>query len=506
MYYIQLLVILFFYLVIFAIGAWAGKREAKHQELSEENLILAGRHLPLFVGFFTMTATWVGGGYINGTAEIVFDKNQGLLWAQAPWGYAISLIIGGLFFAGIMRKHEFTTMLDPFERRYGERLTAILFLPALVGELFWSAAILTALGTTFGTILNFDMTTSILISAAFAIGYTMLGGLLAVAYTDVIQLLFILIGLIIALPFAFENSGGISTMIAQYSQNFGEVATLIPSNDMGGYIWVWFDFAFLLMLGGIPWQVYFQRVLACKDGKTARLMSFVAAGGCIIMAVPAVIIGAIGATTDWSALGIAAPENAAMILPYVLQHLTPPIIATIGLGAVAAAVMSSVDSSILSVSTMFVWNVYRPLINPEADNSVQKRVTRMTILVMGTLATLLALKVKSVSALWFLCADFVYVILFPQLVMALWNKSANQIGAVSGIVVGLILRLGGGEPTFGLPAFITYLPLAEDGTSLFPFRTFSMLMSLMSIYLVSILTQKWNKAKPLELKSLEASS
>lgn len=45
------------------------------------------------IGFFSI-ATWVGGGYINGTAEVVYDTAQGLVWAQAPWGYALSLLIG----------------------------------------------------------------------------------------------------------------------------------------------------------------------------------------------------------------------------------------------------------------------------------------------------------------------------------------------------------------------------------------------------------------------------
>ena len=58
----------------------------------QEETMLAGRNIGMFVGIFTMTATWVGGGYINGTAEIVF--NDGLIWCQAPFGYAFSLMLG----------------------------------------------------------------------------------------------------------------------------------------------------------------------------------------------------------------------------------------------------------------------------------------------------------------------------------------------------------------------------------------------------------------------------
>ena len=58
----------------------------------QEEVMLAGRNIGMFVGIFTMTATWVGGGYINGTAEIVFSS--GLIWCQAPLGYALSLALG----------------------------------------------------------------------------------------------------------------------------------------------------------------------------------------------------------------------------------------------------------------------------------------------------------------------------------------------------------------------------------------------------------------------------
>ena len=54
--------------------------------------MLAGRNIGMFVGIFTMTATWVGGGYINGTAEVMF--RDGFIWCQAPFGYALSLMLG----------------------------------------------------------------------------------------------------------------------------------------------------------------------------------------------------------------------------------------------------------------------------------------------------------------------------------------------------------------------------------------------------------------------------
>jgi len=500
---IQLLSILFFYVLIFLVGVYAAQREK--QSPHGGDMILAGRDLSLAVGIFTMTATWVGGGYINGTAEAVYDHARGLLWAQAPWGYAISLAIGGLLFARVMHGHGFRTLLDPFERRYGKRMAAILFVPALLGEIFWSAAILTALGTTFGTILGYDFSISIIVSSAVAIAYTMLGGLRAVAYTDVVQLICIALGLVIALPFAIGHAGGMGHVVDTYSASFGERASFFPPTaaffgrgDLSASVWQWTDLALLLMLGGVPWQVYFQRVLACRSANGAVGMSLAAAVGCIVLAIPPILIGAVGATADWSLAGASAPANPALVLPQVLHTLVPPWIGVIGLGAVAAAVMSSVDSSILSASSMFMWNIYRPLLRPEASPEAGQRTMRIAVLVVGAAATLLALQVGSIYVLWYLCADLVYVVLFPQLVMALWFKKANAFGAAAGIAVGLFLRIGAGEPLLGLPAFLPYPMTGADGVSLFPFRTFSMLMNFAAIAAVSVLTQSIQPTRPLD--------
>ena len=73
--------------------------------------MLAGRNIGMFVGIFTMTATWVGGGYINGTAEIVF--RDGLIWCQAPFGYALSLMLGK--FQSLMANSERLRKILKFE-------------------------------------------------------------------------------------------------------------------------------------------------------------------------------------------------------------------------------------------------------------------------------------------------------------------------------------------------------------------------------------------------------
>lgn len=482
-----------FYALIFGVGAYAARLR---QEGSSEAMMLAGRQLPLFVAIFTMSATWVGGGYINGTAE--YTASTGLVWVQAPWGYALSLILGGLFFARRMRRYRFHTMLDPLAQRFGQRIAALLFLPALTGELFWTAAILTALGTTFGAIAGLDTPTAIVASAAITVAYTAIGGLWAVALTDVVQLLLLFGGLWLVVPFALSATDGLPVAWSKYQSAYGAAASLLPSRAaLGNYYWNWWDYALLLIFGGIPWQVYFQRVLASRDEQTAVRLSVIAGGVCLLAAIPAVLIGIAAHAADWQQLGLPAPPNAASTLPWVVRYLTPQWVGIIGLGAIAAAVMSSADSSILSASSMASWNIFRPLVQPQAGSQKLGKVVQRMIWIVGTAAMLIALNIQSVYELWFLCSDFVYCLLFPALLSALFDPKANAIGAGAGFLVAAVLRFGGGDTTLGLPMWIPY-PMIEDGVSLFPFRTTAMLAGLLTIFIGSRLTAGWAPPKPLD--------
>ncbi|XP_005184773.1 high-affinity choline transporter 1 [Musca domestica] len=472
--------IVLFYLLILFVGIWAGRKKEAGND-SEEEVMLAGRSIGLFVGIFTMTATWVGGGYINGTAEAIYTS--GLVWCQAPFGYALSLVFGGIFFANPMRKQGYITMLDPLQDSFGERMGGLLFLPALCGEVFWAAGILAALGATLSVIIDMDHRTSVILSSCIAIFYTLFGGLYSVAYTDVIQLFCIFIGLWMCIPFAWANDHvkSLSSMDVDW---IGHVA---PEQR-----WFYIDYGLLLIFGGIPWQVYFQRVLSSKTAGRAQVLSYVAAAGCILMAIPPVLIGAIAKATPWNETDYTGPypltvQETSMILPMVLQYLTPDFVSFFGLGAVSAAVMSSADSSVLSAASMFARNVYKLIFRQKASEMEIIWVMRGGIIVVGIMATIMALTIPSIYGLWSMCSDLVYVILFPQLLMVVhFKKHCNTYGSLAAYLIALFIRLSGGESLLGLPALIHYPGYdAENETQLFPFRTMAMLVSLVTLVVVS---------------------
>ncbi|KAG8586959.1 hypothetical protein GDO81_005521 [Engystomops pustulosus] len=394
-----------------------------------------------------------------------------------------------------MRSKGYVTMLDPFQQIYGKRMGGLLFVPALMGEMFWAAAILSALGATISVIVDIDINISVIVSALIAIFYTLVGGLYSVAYTDVVQLFCIFIGLWISVPFAMTHPAVTDITVTAVEEVYKDPwLGSIRREDA----WSWIDSFLLLILGGIPWQAYFQRVLSASSATYAQVLSILAAFGCLVMAIPSILIGAIGASTEWNqtAYGLPDPQTrneTDMILPIVLQYLCPPYISFFGLGAVSAAVMSSADSSVLSASSMFARNIYQLSFRQNASEREISLVMKITVFVFGAGATAMALLAKSVYGLWYLSSDLVYIVIFPQLLCVLFIKGTNTYGSVMGYILGLFLRISGGEPYLHLQALICYGDCYLDRNNIylqrFPFKTLSMLVSFLTNIAISYLAK-----------------
>ncbi|HEX4947556.1 MAG TPA: sodium:solute symporter family protein [Blastocatellia bacterium] len=497
----------------FLVIGWLAARKAKDGTAAD--LIVAGRAMPLWIATLTMTATWVDGGYLLGTAEGVY-KSSVALGVQGGLCFGISLILGGLFFAKTMRRHEFTTLIDPFEARFGKQWAAVLFLPALFGEVFWSAELLVAVGSTISVMAGMKLSTAILLSAVVIIAYTMLGGMWSVAYTDAFQLGLVALGLLAALPLMLGAVGGLGNALASYQNARPDRFGLFPPLAASGGFWTtpsivnWWDVSAMLVLGGIPWNCYFQRVLSCQTPKRAQQHSIFAGLLTIAFTVPPLLLGLSALSYRWPANFLAQlQEQPSQTLPMIFQYIMPPLVGLLGLGAIIGAVTSSFSSSVLSASSMFTWNFCHRLLRPNLSVLHMKRLLRTTIVLLGAAATVMAFKVQSVQALWFFTSDLIFVLLFPQLVFALFDPKVNRIGSITAFGVSLVLRLGGGEPLLHLPAFIPYPELFaaflpgepkswyDGATMLFPFKTLAAVVGIILLPIISRLTIKWDYPLPL---------
>jgi solute:Na+ symporter, SSS family len=139
---------------------------------------------------------------------------------------------------------------------------------------------------------------------------------------------------------------------------------------------------------------------------------------------------------------------------------------------------------------MLSWNCVKRLIWPAVSAEQMKRVIRGSIVFFGAVATGLALKVQSVQALWFFTSDLVFVLLFPQLIFALFDSKANRTGSMAAFVVSFVVRVGGGESLLGVPPLLHY-------PNTFPFRIAAAAAGLVLLPLVSRATAGWDPAQPL---------
>ncbi|XP_040571021.1 high-affinity choline transporter 1 [Lepeophtheirus salmonis] len=495
--------IIVFYIIILLIGLWAGWKQKKRLRVEgrkedTETVLVANRDIKLFVGIMTMGATWVGGGFINGTAEEVYTN--GLVHTLAPFGYSLSILFNAVLFAKKMRESNYITMIDPFTEKYG-KLGSIIAFPAAMSEIIWSASILGALGSTLQVILGINLYVSIISSAVISVVYTLLGGLISVAYTDVFQLFFMATGLFLAIPFVLTNpaTGNITDI-----QKYDWIGT-VTSDEIPGYV----DNIFTYILGGIPWQCYYQRVLSSKTPRRAQWLSV---GGCSIalfMIIPSAIFGAAGKAIDWSKTPIPAPstpETRKIILPLVLQYLTPGWVTFFGMGAVSAAVMSSTDSSMLSAASMLARNVYQKVFRPKASEKEILIILSTIVAFNCVLATLLAIYYPSVYDLFAFCSDLVYVLVFPQLLLVFYMENyVNTYGCVTSFALGLLLRILYGFKELGMIGVINFgVKTLADGKTTFeltPYKTILMLITLSIHIFVSLAAHILFTKKILDLNS-----
>ncbi|XP_064475919.1 high affinity choline transporter 1-like isoform X2 [Ornithodoros turicata] len=488
-----------YYVMVTAIGVWAARKyhtepfhiERKRKEKAGLDyvvrLLLVNREMTLALGTASLVATWMGAGLLSHLATEMFAR--GLLSCYAPLSYAMAFALGGSFFAHKLHETGSTTVLDPLQRRFGQRLVIVYFIPCLCGEVLWSAVSLSTLGYTMNLIIEVDEIVCIIISSIVTLFYTSLGGLYAIIYTDLFQVVILLSGLMLSLPFCLHNAATSATNNYSSSNWIGTVSYEDFYHRIDRFITVG--------LGGISVQDYVQRVLACPEAQVAEAMSYSAAFGCMILAVPAIIIGGCAKAANFTTI----QSNTTLtmediirgnVLALAIRTLTPGPVAVILVLGLASSVMATVDSTIFSAATMLSHNIYKGILRPGASTTELVLVLRLSVILLGAFATYIAVATTAVNSMWNYASDLLFILLFPQVVCILFlPDGVNAYGSLTGFFLGLLLRTAAGEPGMGLPTLFRYPGYdSQHGRQLFPYRTFSMVAHLLCMLVASRVVKK----------------
>jgi Na+/proline symporter len=259
--FISLSIIVLFIGFIILVGVIASKK-AK----DSDGYLTANRNNGYFLIVGTLFATFWGGGTVLGGSGAAF--NDGVIGViEDPFAAGLALILVGVFFVKSLRKLNLTSVGELYSKRFNKNVSygaSALMIPTYV---IWTAVQLLAIGKIANTLFGVNFMLTFLLGSVVVVLYTVLGGLLAVVWTDAIQMIIIFVGLIMIVVVGVNVVGGFDVLS---SNTPTEYWNFLPSEGNGvswiAYVAMWVGMA----LGNIPSPDIAQRAFIAKDAKTAQ--------------------------------------------------------------------------------------------------------------------------------------------------------------------------------------------------------------------------------------------
>ena len=462
-------------LLILCIGLYVS-REKKGKVKSAEDYFLAGKSLPWWAIGASLIAANISAEQFIGMSGSGFAL--GLAIASYEWMAAITLLIVGKYFLPIFIEKGLYTIPEFIEKRFSTELKTIL-------AIFWIALFVfvnlttvlylggLALDTVMGTGDGSILINSIIGLALFAAAYSLWGGLAAVAWTDVVQVIVLIFGGLMMTYFALVNlaDGGSAidglkyvyeTVPERFSMILSKGEIITPNgND------AWFDLPGLAVLIGGMWvanlyywgfnQYIIQRTLAAKSleegQKGIAFAAFLKLLIPIFVVLPGIIVYVMNLDASGSlalesldqgfigANGSIVNDNAA---PWLIKEVIPVGLKGLILAALAAAIVSSLASMVNSTSTIFTMDIYKSIINKNADDKSLVTVGRVAGLVALIIAILIAPQLKSLGQVFQYIQEYTGVVspgILAVFLMGLFYKKASNNGAIWGVISSIPIAM-----------------------------------------------------------------
>ena len=452
-------------LLILSVGLWVS-RDKKGHEKNAEDYFLAGKSLPWWAIGTSLIAANISAEQFIGMSGSGFAL--GLAIASYEWMAAITLIIVGKYFLPIFIEKGLYTIPEFVEKRYSKNLKTILAVFWIGLYVFVNLASVLYLGAlALETIMGIPMMYGVMGLALFAAAYSLYGGLSAVAWTDVIQVVFLVLGGLfttyLALDTVSDGQGvmaGLKTVYEAAPDRFSmildksnpEYNNLPGIGVLVGGLWV----ANLYYWGFN--QYIIQRTLAAKSLKEAQkgilLAAFLKLIIPLIVVIPGIAAYVMANDPEIMArLGEAALKNlptadqADKAYPWLLQFL-PTGLKGVAFAALAAAIVSSLASMLNSTSTIFTMDIYKEYINKNASDKATVNTGRISAAVALVIACIMAPLLGGIDQAFQFIQEYTGIvspgILAVFLLGLFWKKTTNKaaiVGALFSIPIAMYFKV-----------------------------------------------------------------
>jgi Na+/proline symporter len=402
---------------------------------SSTDFVVAGRHLPLPFIIATVFATWFGSETVLGIPAKFL--NEGLRGVVAdPFGSSMCLVLVGLFFARPLYRLGLLTIGDFYRGRYNRHIEVAASICIVISYLGWVSAQVTALGLVFSVLTGgaIQPWQGMVLGVAIVLVWTLSGGMLSVAFTDLFQMSVIMGGMIYI---AFTISGlvgGAGAVLDHAAQ--ADKFNLLPkleAKEIIGFVAAWATMA----LGSIPQQDVFQRVAAAKTERIAGSGSVI--GGCLYFCFAFVpMFLAYSATLlDPALVARYLSSDSQQILPRLILEHAPFAAQVFFFGALISAILSCSAATLLAPSVTVAENILRPLL-PNLSDWQFLRMLRIVVLLFA--AAVLTFALTSNASIYGMVENAYKITLaaaFTPLAFGLYWKKATSQGAAAAMTAGL---------------------------------------------------------------------
>lgn len=416
-------IIVVFLLSMVLLGFWASKGQK-----TGDDFLVGGRRFGILTTSATQIATSFGGGVMLAQVGIGYRYGFSVL-VYSSIAAPLGVFLLARFYSEWLRRQNFYTTTDWMCFQYGETK----FLRALTSTVvsFYALASWVAQPVAAGKLLNvitgLPLEYGIILAAAVVIIYTMTGGIIAVAYTDIAQLALMLLAIFVLLPTVVMEAGGLQSVFAAVPP---ENLTLNAVGD--DVLLAWF---LAVLPGQMVKQTYHQRIFSARDEKIAKQGLYNLSIASCLQGVWAALMG----MSIYALNQTLVDEEHASI--WVIQYALPPVVAALALAAIVAATVSSADSSLHSASAAFTRDFYQKIFRPNAKDKDVVMVSKICVLVVGVLGIVVGVSMASVLQALLLGYSITAAgLFFPLILGHLW-RGANRVGAIWGIISGVAITV-----------------------------------------------------------------